>query len=75
MKKNGPAKNNSGIKKNTTGTKNVKASAPKKIAVSAGVITGSKLSSGTPQYPAIAKAGRVPSKTISSSRQRKAAVE
>ena len=37
----------------------VKAAAPKKIAVSAGVIAGNKLSGSTPQYPAIAKAARI----------------
>jgi hypothetical protein len=33
----------------------VKAAAPKKIAVSAGVIAGNKLGGMTPQYPAISK--------------------
>ncbi len=33
--------------------------APKKIAVSAGVIAGNGLSGMTPQYPAIAKAARI----------------
>ena len=37
----------------------VKAAAPKKIAVSAGVIAGNKLGGMTPQYPAIAKAARI----------------
>jgi protein TonB len=37
----------------------VKAAAPKKIAVSAGVIAGNKLGGSTPQYPAIAKAARI----------------
>jgi protein TonB len=37
----------------------VKAAAPKKIAVSAGVIAGNKLSGATPTYPAIAKAARI----------------
>jgi protein TonB len=37
----------------------VKAAAPKKIAVSAGVIAGNKLSGAQPQYPAIAKAARI----------------
>jgi protein TonB len=37
----------------------VKAAAPKKIAVSAGVIAGNKLSGTSPQYPAIAKAARI----------------
>jgi hypothetical protein len=33
----------------------VKAAAPKKIAISAGVIAGNRLAGMTPQYPAIAK--------------------
>jgi protein TonB len=37
----------------------VKAAAPNKIAVSAGVIAGNKLGGMTPQYPAIAKAARI----------------
>jgi protein TonB len=37
----------------------VKAAAPKKIAVSAGVIAGNKLGGSSPQYPAIAKAARI----------------
>jgi len=37
----------------------VKAAAPKKIAVSAGVIAGNKLGGTTPQYPPIAKAARI----------------
>jgi len=37
----------------------VQAAAPKKIAVSAGVMQGSKLSGTTPQYPPIAKAARI----------------
>jgi protein TonB len=37
----------------------VKAAAPKKINVSAGVIAGNKLGGMTPQYPAIAKAARI----------------
>jgi len=36
-----------------------KAAAPKKIAVSAGVIAGNKLGGMTPQYPAIAKMRRI----------------
>jgi hypothetical protein len=50
------------VKKNVTAKKNmtavVKAAAPKKIRVSAGVMAG-KLGGMTPQYPAIAKAARV----------------
>jgi hypothetical protein len=47
------------VKANKNATANVKAAAPKKIAVSAGVIAGNKLGGMTPQYPAIAKPGRV----------------
>jgi protein TonB len=37
----------------------VKAAAPRKINVSAGVIAGNRLAGMTPQYPAIAKAERI----------------
>jgi protein TonB len=37
----------------------VKAAAPKKIAVSAGVMAGSRIGGEQPQYPAIAKAARI----------------
>ncbi len=37
----------------------VKAAAPKKVAISSGVMAGNKLSGSDPTYPAIAKAARI----------------
>ncbi|HZD31937.1 MAG TPA: hypothetical protein VE779_09785 [Candidatus Angelobacter sp.] len=57
MSKKVTATKSVGAKKNVATV--VKAAAPKKINVSAGVIAGNKLGGMTPQYPAIAKPARI----------------